>query len=98
MIGVKEKFTEGRDQEQWQQWIYKETFERAAASNIKLPSYEKFREDKWFKITDPSKPTLMLRDFREDPIKNALTTPSGKIEIFSKTVEDFGYFFINSMI
>tara|TARA_Y100000817_G_scaffold101662_1_gene79495 strand:+ start:228 stop:2558 length:2331 start_codon:yes stop_codon:yes gene_type:complete len=90
-MGIKEKFTEGRDQEQWQQWIYKETFERAAASNIKLPSYEKFREDKWFKITDPSEPTLMLRDFREDPIKNSLTTPSGKIEIFSKTVSDFGY-------
>ena len=32
----------------------------------------------------------MLKDFRKDPVKNALATPSGKIEIFSKTVSDFG--------
>ena len=77
-MGVEEKFTEGRNQEEWQKWIYKQTFERAAAANIKIPSYEKFREEKWFKIDDPSEPTLMLKDFREDPIKYPLDTQSGK--------------------
>ena len=90
-MGVEEKFTEGRNQEEWQKWIYKQTFERAAAANIKIPSYEKFREEKWFKIDDPSEPTLMLKDFREDPIKYPLDTQSGKIEIFSQTVSDFKY-------
>ncbi len=90
-MGVEEKFTEGRNQEEWQKWIYKQTFERAAAANIKIPSYEKFREEKWFKIDDPSEPTLMLKDFREDPIKYPLDTQSGKIEIFSQTVSDFEY-------
>ena len=90
-MGVEKKFTEGRSQEEWQKWIYKQTFEKASAANIKIPSYEKFRKDKWFKIQDPDKPTLMLKDFRDDPIKNALQTPSGKIEIFSQTVADFGY-------
>ena len=90
-MGVEEKFTEGRNQEEWQKWIYKQTSERAAAANIKIPSYEKFREDKWFKIDDPSEPTLMLKDFREDPIKNPLDTQSGKIEIFSQTVSNFEY-------
>jgi len=90
-MGVEKKFTEGRSQEEWQKWIYKQTFEKALAANIKIPSYEKFRKDKWFKIQDPDKPTLMLKDFRDDPIKNALQTPSGKIEIFSQTVADFGY-------
>jgi len=90
-MGVEKKFTEGRSQEEWQKWIYKQTFEKASAANIKIPSYEKFRKDKWFKIQDPDKPTLMLKDFRDDPIKNALQTPSGKIEIFSQTVAEFGY-------
>ncbi len=90
-MGVEKKFTEGRNQEEWQKWIYKQTFERAAAANIKIPSYEKFRKEKWFKIDDPSEPTLMLKDFRADPLKNSLNTKSGKIEIFSQTVSDFGY-------
>ena len=90
-MGVEEKFTEGRNQEEWQKWIYTQTYERAAAADIKMPSYEKFRENKWFKIQDPSEPTLMLKDFRKDPLKNSLTTPSGKIEIFSQTVANFNY-------
>ena len=90
-MNLEEKFTEGRNQEQWQKWIYTQSFERAAAADIEMPSYEKFRKDEWFKIQDSPKPTLMLEDFRKNPIKNSLTTPSGKIEIFSQTVADFGY-------
>ena len=33
----------------------------------------------------------MLKDFREDPTKFPLSTPSGKIEIYSKTVDSFNY-------
>ena len=91
VMGVEDKFTEGRSEEQWQKWIYEQTLERSAEANIDIPSYEKFREERWFKIKDPSKPTLMLKDFRKDPIQNPLNTPSGKIEIYSKTVENFGY-------
>jgi biotin/methionine sulfoxide reductase len=90
-MDVEAKFTEGRSEEDWQKWIYNQTYERATAVNIDVPSYEKFREERWFKIKDPTEPTLMLKDFRNDPIKNPLSTPSGKIEIYSKTVADFGY-------
>lgn len=90
-MGVRQTFTEGRSQEDWQRWIYDQTQQRAAAVNIEIPDYAQFRQDGWFKMTAPSEPTVMLRDFRKDPIANPLATPSGKIEIFSQTVADFGY-------
>ena len=35
----------------------------------------------------PATPYLdVLKDFRDDPVKNALPTPSGKIEIFSSNL------------
>ncbi len=33
----------------------------------------------------------MFKEYRHDPIKDALVTPSGNTEIFSKTISDFGY-------
>ena len=34
---------------------------------------------------------VLFGDFRENPEKYPLSTPSGKIEIFSETIESFGY-------
>lgn len=33
----------------------------------------------------------MLRNFRADPIAHPLPTPSGRIELYSKTIAGFGY-------
>ncbi len=90
-MGIEQDFTEGRSDESWQRWIYGQTREYAAEAGIHLPDYEQFRMDGWFKVDAPSEPTVMLRNFRANPEQNPLTTPSGKIEIFSKTVAGFGY-------
>ena len=90
-MGVESAFTEGRDQDDWQRWIYDQTRAQARSTNIDMPDYEAFRERGWFKTPDPAEPTVMLRDFRADPVKYPLSTPSGKIEIFSETVARFGY-------
>ena len=83
-MGIEEKFTEGKSQDDWQEWIYKQTFDRAAAANIEIPKYEKFREKKWFKINDPTEPTIMLKDFREDPKKIHLIHLVVKLKYFQK--------------
>jgi biotin/methionine sulfoxide reductase len=90
-MGVGKAFTKGRSSGDWQRWIYTQTADRAKDAGIEMPVYETFLNDGWFKLADPPKPTIMLEDFRADPITHPLATPSGKIEIFSQTVADFEY-------
>ncbi len=76
-LGVKDKFTEGRTQEQWVRWIYDES-----RKNIPdLPPFEEFRKQGIFK--KKLDPVIGMKAFRDDPVANKLGTPSGKIEIFS---------------
>lgn len=79
-LGVKDKFTEGRTQEDWVRWILDES-----RKNIPdLPSFEEFRKQGIFK--KEMDPYISMKDFREDPVKNKLETPSGKIEIWSSNL------------
>ncbi len=91
-LDVENLFTGGRDEEDWQKWIYQETSVKSKSlKNIDFPSYQEFRKIGWFKVPPPKENTIMLKDFREDPTKFPLSTPSGKIEIYSKTVDSFNY-------
>ena len=79
-LGVKDKFTEGRTQDDWVRWLLEESRKNVAD----LPSYDELKEMGVFrKKLDP---VIELKDFREDPIANALATPSGKIEIWSSNL------------
>jgi biotin/methionine sulfoxide reductase len=90
-MGVEDEFTQGRSTHQWQRWIYDKTKERCADVGLVIPTFDQFRSQQWFKLEDLAKSIIMLSDFRADPVAHPLATPSGKIEIFSRTVEDFGY-------
>ncbi len=90
-MGVEDAFTEGREPEDWIRWIYDVTRQRVAEQGREMPGLDELRETGWHLNPLPEEPTVMLRAFREDPAANALATPSGKIEIFSQTVADFGY-------
>ena len=59
--------------------------------NKDIPMYDEFRKKKWFKIKKMKGLKIMLKEFRQNPIKNPLKTPSGKIEIFSKKIKSFDY-------
>lgn len=81
-MGVKEVFTEGRTQEEWLRHLYAQTQEKNPF--FKDISFEAFRERGIIKQKDPSGHRVAFKKFREDPINNPLTTPSGKIEIYSE--------------
>ncbi|MGH1420105.1 MAG: molybdopterin guanine dinucleotide-containing S/N-oxide reductase [Hyphomicrobiaceae bacterium] len=90
-MGVDDDFSEGRDDTDWIRWIYDQTRQRAAQSRLELPSLKDLRQKRWFKIDGTGEPNIMLKSFRDDPIANPLKTPSGKIEIYSQTIAQFGY-------
>lgn len=81
-MGVLEKFTEGRTQEEWVKWVY-ENFAKKVAN---APSWEEFQKVGIFKYKMEGDSGIVLEDFRKDPVKNPLPTPSGKIEIYSEAL------------
>ena len=90
-LGARKAFTEGRDESAWLAHLYAETRRRSAMNGIELPDFERFKEQGWFRTETPDQPKIMMRAFREDPARNPLKTPSGRIEIFSETVAGYGY-------
>jgi len=90
-MGVEAAFTEGRSEAEWIESIYAATVERAKAKGLELPNYSEFKKSGWFKLDPPAEPVVMLRAFRDDPVANPLSTPSGKIEIYSAVVAGFEY-------
>ncbi|NUW58112.1 dimethylsulfoxide reductase subunit A [Cronobacter muytjensii] len=83
-MGVSDKFTEGRTQEGWLRHLYAQS--RRAIPE--LPDFETFRKQGIFKLRDPQGHHVAYQAFRENPTANPLTTPSGKIEIYSSALAD----------
>ena len=90
-LGVFDEFTGGRSQADWLKWMYAKTRQRMLARNVELPEFDEFRERGWHRVDPPDEAQIFLSGFRRDPAANPLSTPSGKIEIFSETVAGFGY-------
>src|SRR3546814_18173025 len=75
----------------WIRHLWDQSRQRAAEAGFELPDFETFWEQETFELPDPARPTILLEAFRTDPEANPLSTPSGQIEIFSETVDGFGY-------
>ncbi len=90
-LGVREAFTEGRDEMAWLQHLYDRAKQGAAEHGVELPAFEVFWREGHVEIAVPDAPFDMLGAFRSEPATNPLKTPSGKIEIFSERISSFGY-------
>jgi anaerobic dimethyl sulfoxide reductase subunit A len=87
-LGIGEAFTEGRDEKAWVEYCLGE-FRRIRFPE--LPTLEEFIEQNLGAWTRPvTRPEIAFTDFRQDPEKFPLKTPSGKIEIFSKQLFELG--------
>jgi biotin/methionine sulfoxide reductase len=90
-LNIGPAFTEGRDEMGWLQLLYGQCREQAAKAGVSVPEFGEFWESGLFELPRSDKPVIMLHNFREDPERHPLRTPSGRIELFSETVSSFGY-------
>ncbi|MEM7170963.1 MAG: molybdopterin-dependent oxidoreductase [Pseudomonadota bacterium] len=92
-LGCRETFTEGRDAEGWLCHLYDRFRQGISAGGLEIPAYNEFKDRNWVElpITGADHASVPFAAFREDPTAAPLATPSGKIEIFSETIDGFGY-------
>jgi anaerobic dimethyl sulfoxide reductase subunit A len=87
-LGLREAFTEGRDERGWVDWA----LDRMRATRYPgLPTLAEFEaSNAGVHVVSVTTPAVALADFRADPAGSPLSTPSGKIEIFSSTLHALG--------
>jgi molybdopterin guanine dinucleotide-containing S/N-oxide reductase-like protein len=82
-LGIYEQYTRGKTVEEWIKYGY----EQSGAQQ--LVTWEELKDKDYFVIptaSDWENDPAGLRKFCEDPVKNPLKTPSGKLEFYSATL------------
>lgn len=93
-LGVADTYTEGKSEMDWIRGFYEAALQQAQARNIDMPDFDTFwNGDSFIEFPTSERTRSFVRhaDFRADPLLSPLGTPSGKIEIYSRTIEGFGY-------
>jgi biotin/methionine sulfoxide reductase len=90
-LGTFEAFAENRTSKEWLAFLYEPTRKALAAAGHEAPDFETFWESGELLLPLHPDDGGPASAFRKDAAAAPLPTPSGKIEIFSETVESFGY-------
>ena len=90
-LGVWDEFTEGRTAREWVEQLYDTFRRRTAERGVELPSFDDFWSAGEVQLPASSDHHSLFDRFRNDPEARKLPTPSGRIELFSETIDSFGY-------
>ncbi|MFW5725617.1 MAG: DMSO/selenate family reductase complex A subunit [Bacteroidota bacterium] len=87
-LGLEKEFTQNRSERDWIEWALQRYRDTRFPD---VPSLDKMeKENTGVHSRAVTTPDVAFRQFRENPQAHPLRTPSGKIEIFSKTLFDMG--------
>jgi len=87
--GRGDEYTQGKNEMQWLEQLYNGCKD-ANKDRWSMPDFKSFWKEGYFHFGD-GKNWTRHADFREDPEINALGTPSGFIEIYSRKIARYGY-------
>jgi biotin/methionine sulfoxide reductase len=94
-LGVGERFTEGRDVREWLRQLYRtwqaENAGSAAAPGVSTLDFDEFWRVGEVELRAELREHVAFADFRADPLRRRLPTPSGRVEISSAVIAGFGY-------
>ncbi len=90
-LGLGTAFSQGKSSQAWLQDMWSQLTETAKSQHYDLPGFETFLSGDVISFDDPAPDAVFLSDFRADPHRHALNTPSGRIELFSEVIAGFGY-------
>jgi biotin/methionine sulfoxide reductase len=90
-LDVADAFTEGRSADEWVEHLYELWHDRLTTAGYDCPGFAEFWEHGSAAVPLEAEPRSWLDRYRADPAGEALDTPSGRIEIFSETIDSFGY-------
>ena len=90
-LGAWDEFTEGRTARQWVEHLYDTFRSRTAERGHEVPPSEDFWAAGEVRLPSSSDDHSLFDRFRADPDGRKLPTPSGRIELFSTTIDAFGY-------
>lgn len=90
-LGLDQTFSEGRSVQQWLEHLYNGWRKRLSTLGHRVPSFDDFWRSEFIEIPVIDPHQILHSEFREDPVRSPLPTPSGRIEIFSETIDSFGY-------
>jgi biotin/methionine sulfoxide reductase len=90
-LGIAETYTQGRDENAWLRHLYERCRHGAGANAAALPDFDTFWNTGYLDIPAAIDEYVLFSDFRTDPDKHKLRTPSGRIELYSEKIAGFGY-------
>ncbi|MAI45937.1 MAG: Asp-tRNA(Asn)/Glu-tRNA(Gln) amidotransferase GatCAB subunit C [Hyphomicrobiaceae bacterium TMED74] len=90
-VGVEREFAMDRNAMEWLRTIYETARQRVSEVAGEIPDFDTFWANGYVETDMPETPYNVYSDYRSDPEGAKLPTPSGKLEIFSETIDGFGY-------